>query len=162
MILRLKKYENKKATLSCIRRDGSICWTHLYSGMEDHELAHYAVESCLNFKEAFYGLIEMGYEVGDFELPREKRPAGLIPANLPVEAIQTEFIVNLLQTEYWNSGQLEDFLLTLSRILADKEIPFPTQLDDNKLNEIRKVYHQLILDWKALDAGEQLEMVLEV
>jgi hypothetical protein len=86
--------------------------------MEDHDLCHFAVEITLQFKNGFYGLIDRGFNISDFELPRNERPLELIPANLPLEAQQTEFIVNLLQTELWNTGINPDFLILLKDILS--------------------------------------------
>ena len=55
--------------MSITRSDGSLCWAYLRENFEDHDLAHFAVETVLGFKDAFFGLIDLGYEIGDFEDP---------------------------------------------------------------------------------------------
>lgn len=158
MVIRLKKGKNKPSVLSCRRKDGSSCWTRLHPGIEDHELAHYAVETVLDFQEAFYGLIDKGYKPVDFELLRDQRPKELIPSNLPMEARQTEFIVSLVQMEFWNTGTTADFLKTLRNILEHNRLPFPPALDPATLEKIRNCYQELIRQWNDLPPGEALDL----
>jgi hypothetical protein len=163
LTLQLKKGKGKPSTLTCIRADGSSTWTKLQRGMEMHDLAHYAVESELEFRDAFYGIVNRGFQVGDFELPRDRRPRELIPANLPVEAIQTEHIVNLLQIEYFNTGAEDpDFLANLANILEQYDLPFPEELDEAALQRIRKTYHDLVSRWMMLPPGEMLELEMNI
>ena len=157
MKLQFRKGKNAN-TFTCIRDDGTQSWTKLHPGIEDHDLAHYAVEKHLEFREAFLGIVNQGYEIGDFALPRDQRPLALWPVNLPLQAQQTEFIVNLLQTEYWNSGINPNFLTTLRTTLDLKEMPFPARLNEERLELIRKDYHELIARWKELPLGETLEL----
>lgn len=153
-----KKGKGKPDTISCTRADGSVTWTKLQRGMAYHDLAHYAVESTLGYQRAFYGLLAEGYDIGDFEKPREQRSPALIPANLPQEAIITEYMVNLLQTEYLNSGENPQFLKMLKEILADKDLIFPTALTPDKLVEMRTCFHGLANRWLALPPGESLSL----
>ncbi|MEZ5040894.1 MAG: hypothetical protein R2828_13445 [Saprospiraceae bacterium] len=140
------------------RTDGTATWTKLRPGLEAHDLAHYVIETVLGYKNAFYGLINQGYEVGDFELPREQRPEALIPANIPLEAIQTEYIVNQLQTEYLSYGQSPDFVETLAAALKEKALPFPSALTLERLEEIRMQFRTLLFQWHALNEGDELAL----
>ena len=150
--------ETAKPNIFTFRRsDGSTIWTKLKSLPVEHDLAHYAVEKTLQFKEAFYGLLDQGFTPGDFELPRDKRPQALIPANLPVEAHQAEFIVGLLQTE-WISGEDPHFVSTLKEALDAKGIPFPDRLTDDQLRKIRETYGELVYQWNTLKSGERLDL----
>lgn len=158
LILQFKKGNQRPSVLICLRSNGSITWTKLHPGIEDHDLAHYVVEMELGFRTAFYGMIHQGFEVSDFELPRNHRPEALLPKNLSEEALQTELIVNLLQTEYWNSGKDPNFLKTLAEMHADKEIPFPEKLSQEKLQVIRQKYKELIGQWRALAPDDILEL----
>ncbi len=81
MKIQFKKGKDK-STLHCIRKDGTATWSTIYQGMEIHDLAHFAVETELGFKKAFYGLLASGYAIQDFALPRAKRPKSLLPENL--------------------------------------------------------------------------------
>ncbi len=160
MIIQLKKRISKPSILTCIRDDQSTTWSKLHKGIETHDLAHYAVEKIMGFTKAFYGILNEGYEIADFELPKDKRPEKLQPKNLDVSAIQTEHIVNLLQTEFLNSGEDSNFINSLRTILKDDGIPFPEDFDTNKLNQIRKLYSELLFKWGSLGDNEQLELSL--
>ena len=159
LILTFKKNRNKPTILHFKRTDGTTTWTKLRPGLEAHDLAHYVIETVLGYKNAFYGLINQGYEVGDFEVPRSQRPEALIPVNLPLEAIQSEYIVNQLQTEYLGGyGQSPDFMETLAAALKEKALPFPSALTLDRLEEIRLQFHALLLQWHNLKEGEELAL----
>ena len=95
-----KKHQNKPNTLSCTRQDGSKTWSKIHPGLAIHDLIHYAVETTLDFQNAFYGLLAQGFNIEDFSLPRAERPVELLPKNLPSEALYTEFLVGLFQMEF--------------------------------------------------------------
>jgi hypothetical protein len=149
--IQFKKGPNQSAVLTCKRADNTLTWSKLHVGTAGHDLAHYAVESTLGFKNAFYGLLSKGYDIADFELPRGQRPVEIMPSNLHPEAIQTEHIVNLLQI---NAAQGEDdpaaFLTQLAGILVENNLTFPEQLTESSLAEIRTLFHALLFQWHAL------------
>jgi len=142
------KKGKEKSTLHCIRKDGSVTWTTIHLGMEIHDLAHFVVETELQFKNAFYGLVASGYTIQDFALPRSQRPEALLPKNLPEEALQTEHIVNLLQIEF--QGNLSEFnvLKQLDNILNENNIPFPKMLNEEKIKLISKNLNELSIKLK--------------
>ncbi len=55
---------------SCIRDDGTSIWMQANLFMIAHDLAHYAVEKTLPLKFGFYGLLESGLHITDFEKNR--------------------------------------------------------------------------------------------
>ncbi len=161
MVIQLKKGVSKPSILTCIRDDQSTTWAKLHRGTASHDLAHYAVESIMGYTDAFYGILNQGYAIHDFELPKDKRPEKLKPANLHISAIQTEYIVNLLQTEFLNSGENSNFLQTLRAILTENDIDFPKNFDDDRLFKIRQLFSELLLKWDSLSDGEHLELSLD-
>ena len=148
----------KPSTLHCIREDGSVSWTKLQPALEFHDLAHYVVETELGFTMAFYGLLSKGYSIEDFELPREQRPFALVPANLPLQALQTEHIVNLLQTMDESIYSNEEILVELHRILSQNDLAYPEHLDAKIMASIRFRIKGLVHKWNGLQAGEKLEL----
>lgn len=102
MIIRFKKGKNRHKhrpdTLTCIRDDGTVTWTHIHRGFVQHDFAHYVVETTLGFQNAFFGLVAKGYDIPDFSLPTSERPF-----KIPKEAMVAEPIVALLQAELWES-----------------------------------------------------------
>ena len=158
MKIQFKKRRDKPSVLHCIREDGSVTWVHIHPNFEVHDLAHYAVETVLGFKKAFYGLLSDGFNIEDFELPGDKRPEALVPANLPPESLQTEHLVNLLLTDLQSGGEQMDLILTLKEILTREGLPYPDGLHTDSLAEIQKSLDDLLAQWDALGEGETLEL----
>jgi len=158
MIIQLKKRIVKPTVLECIREDGSSTWSKLHQGTVSHDIAHYAVETVLGFTKAFYGIIASGFNIDDFELPKNERPEALKPSQLDASALQTEHIVNLLQVEFFNSGENQDFIAELTTILSENHIPFPENLNSKTLKSIRTLFSNLLQQWNSLDEGEFLEL----
>lgn len=158
----LKKRRDGRVTLTCTRPDQSQSWASVRPGLQTHDLAHYVVESVLQYRHAFYGLILDGHEIADFELPRAQRPEAVRPENLGMQAIHTEFIVNQLESEQLNYGEDPDFMHTLAQALKNKGLPFPEGLDHNTLSLIRTQYRQLLQEWYDLPADQALTLVFSV
>lgn len=159
VIIRIKKRKGKPSILTCIRSDKSVTWTKLHPGIELHDIAHFVVESELGFLDAFYGIVADGFDIGDFELPVEKRPSELIPANLSQHALQTEHIVNLLQIDFSSTDNDSDFISNLKLILAEKNIEFPKELNQISLKRIQDKFHELRLEWELLGENETTELI---
>lgn len=151
-------YKNP-GVITCFRHDGTKTWAKVMNGSEDHDLAHYAVEKKLNFRNAFFGLVADGLQLFDFIRPYEERPKILQKENLPVECIQADYIVNLLQTQKRNSGNPKDFIPMLTIILSEKNIPFPEDLDEESLGEIRSKYNELVDEYKNLRIGHEMSLI---
>ncbi|WP_347922337.1 hypothetical protein [Pontimicrobium sp. SW4] len=158
MTITLKKSTTKSSILTIVRSDGSSTWSKLHRGLETHDLAHYAVESTLKFNKAFYGIINDGYTVADFELPKEQRPFAVRVENLHPDAIITEHIVNMLEVELLNSGFNDHFIEALKNILKVNNLEFPNNLNENTLKQIRTTYHKLYNQWLALTDDQELKI----
>ncbi|MEM7102814.1 MAG: hypothetical protein AAF502_06790 [Bacteroidota bacterium] len=147
--------------MTCIRPDGSKSWTKLNPGIEMHDFAHYVVERELKFENAFFGLIASGFDISDFELPRDQRPEALMPIHLPIESLQTEHIVNLLQVGFVNADETFDLIGELTTILAEKNLEFPESLDEDSLERINDQLNELLSRWQNLEHGETIELEFE-
>ena len=149
MKIRIKKgknrYKHKPDTLTCIRDDGSVTWSHIHHGFALHDLTHYVVETSLGFNDAFFGLIAKGYNIPDFNLPKSKRPF-----HIPEEAISVEPIVALLQMEHWESFP-ENLIDTDSQEL-------PPNVTSEQINNMRKRLNELVQKWESILPGESLEL----
>ena len=152
----LKKSTKKPSVLTITRSDGSTTWSKLYKGLETHELVHCAVEKTLGFGHAFYSIIDKGYNVSDFELPKAQRPFAVRPENLHAEAIITEHIVNLLEIELLNTGLNPNFISDLKQILTENSLVFPEQLNAQTLEKVRTQYHNLANQWLILENKETM------
>ena len=149
MKIRIKKgknrYKDKPDTLTCIRDDGSVTWTHIYPGFVIHDLTHYVVETSLGYTNAFFGLISKGYNIPEFSLPKSDRTF-----NIPHEAISVEPIVALLQMEHWDSFPDE---------LIDKDSSeLPPNVTSEQIDNMRARLNELVQKWEEMLPGECLEL----
>src|SRR5215831_9574962 len=87
--VRFKKNHDGTAALSCTREDGSVTWQRQDRAggfFTRHDLTHYAVETVLNHRRGFYGLIAEGWNFSDFGRPWTRGP-------IPADADPSELIV---------------------------------------------------------------------
>ena len=148
----------KKSTMHITRDDGSKDWTYLHPGLLDHDIAHYAVESVLKMDNGFFGIINKGAAIADFEKPKEDKGPLVHPETMHIEAQQSEYIVNQLQIELYSSGKMDDFLEVLRNTLDVNGFPFPEQLNDQSLKEIRAMYYKHALEFLSMPEGSTLNL----
>ena len=67
--IQITKRTDGSGVLRCVRADGSMTWQKQKSRHAAffalHDLTHFAVESALEFRRGFYGLIADGWEIDD-------------------------------------------------------------------------------------------------
>lgn len=149
LIITFQKHAKKNPTLRCTRKDQTVSYRNVLLFMIQHDLAHYAVEQTLNLSEGFYGIIAKGINIHDFELPKAQRP------EIPLQAVQIEFIVNLLQTEMADGNLIEDFNATLQEAFKEKKCE-SMQISAKQVDIIRQQLRDLWQKWNALPFGESL------
>ena len=152
------KIRDDRASLRCVRDDGSQTWSNTQHPTQViHDLIHYAVETELNFQQAFYGLVAQGYDISGFGLPDDRRPAALRPANLPREAHQAEILVSILQAERMDGIEYPRFAAALVKACILQDVP-PPSLSDTILDTIRIRVAQLCDQWQTLGETETLRL----
>ena len=96
MMIRIKKGKDGGGALSCEREDGSIVYQRQsakHAGFfVRHDLTHYAVETVLEHRKGFYGLIAAGWTFEDFGEKWDKK-------KWPADAEPSELIVGLFDAE---------------------------------------------------------------
>ncbi|MGB3589952.1 MAG: hypothetical protein WBA23_25620 [Tunicatimonas sp.] len=158
MKIQFTKQQNRPSVFKCFRPDGTETWmsiTQLFA--LEHDIVHYAVETTLGFRQAFYGMLLRGYNVTDFAAPRHLRPAALLPINLPLEAQQTEMLVNLFQTELHDGTSMEDFIGIAKFTFEAQVVPFP-DINEQQVGQIRARIRALLRQWHELPTGATLEL----
>ena len=120
-----------------------------------HDICHYALESVLNLKKAFYGLVATGTDIKEFDLPRDKRTI-----ELTSEAIFAEQMVNLLTIEY-SQGYIEHFMVTIQEACNKNDVPLVKELNEERLREIRALYRQLMGQWNLLPGEKTMTLIFE-
>lgn len=159
--IRIKKKSDGSAALSCERADGSMTWQRQEGQRARffplHDLTHYAVETTLGLRRAFFGLVTEGWNLSDFGRPWPRGP-------LPAEALAAEIVVGLLDTERasgteWSAA---DFNAKLALYYADRGLKGARcTLTDADLVRIRAVRRELFARWHALPPGDTLELAFD-
>lgn len=155
MIIYFKKgkhqWKHKPHTLTCVRDDGSVTWTHLPRGIVQHDFAHYVIETTLGLKNAFLGLVAKGYDIPDFNQPKAKRPF-----EIPKAAIDVEPIVALLQAD------MLDCATEGNGIFQNYSAGLPITLTEEQLDVMRQKLRQLLQWWEDLRPGESMTLQFKV
>ena len=120
-----------------------------------HDLTHYAVETVLVFRRAFYGLVAGGWDLSSFGEPGLKY-------RLPEEAQLAEVIVGFFDVERATgvAGSADDFNWKIQSYWENAELPATTfRITDDALDRIRSLRDELFTKWRATPSGETLTLV---
>ncbi len=157
LTIELKKKTDGATSLSCRRSDGSVTWQN-YKGQQGrffplHDLTHYAVETVLDHRQGFFGLVADGWNVTDFGEPSPRGP-------LPPEAMTTELIVGFLDTERASRERsaAADFNTYMATSHSRHQIDAVCELSDDDLDKIRDVRSKLFARWAALADGDTMSL----
>src|SRR5262245_37975331 len=143
--IKITKRTDGGYVIACTRPDGSVTWQKGRSAafFPVHDLTHYAVETELNHKRGFFGLLAEGWDFTDFS---SDWPRGRIPA----DAEPAELIVGLLDTERNGGGGTDGAPMTAADLnaaaarfleqLGIKQVPAAqvVNLTDDQLARIRQ------------------------
>ena len=156
MEILLTKTGKEHTIFSCKRADGSITWKQVDDFFILHDLGHYVVESILQIKNGFFGMLSKGTDITDFDLPKEKRMIEITP-----EAIFTEHLVNYIVIDF-TQGRMDNFIETF-RAINDRNIEpdLLKQLKESKLEQIRKKYNELMVQWKSVSIAGSMNLLFE-
>lgn len=142
LTIRIKKKSDGSAALSCERADGSVTWQRQKGAQGRffplHDLTHYAVETVLEHRRGFFGLVAEGWDISDFGTPWPRGP-------MPADAEPSEYIVGLFDLE--RAGQPPE------RSEFDRY-----GIADEQLARIRGLCQSLFAQWKALSPGDTIAL----
>ncbi|MEL6676504.1 MAG: hypothetical protein AAFR61_30120 [Bacteroidota bacterium] len=152
MEITFQKELNRAHVFRIRRQDGSETWQRHTDFFVLHDLLHYVVEKNLRYKEAFYGLVEQGKNIEDFDnLSREAS------RSLPWESIVTEHLVNLFASELTSEQPWQDFLDQVETVCRQAGLEVP-QIADSQLRAIREQFKGLHQQWQSLKDSERLTL----
>jgi hypothetical protein len=161
LVIRLKKKTDGSAALSCTRVDGTVTWQRqdgrLGAFFPLHDLTHFAVETVLGFKRAFYGLLADGWDISSFNEPG-------VSARLTEDAGLAELIVGLLDTERASGAidSAQDFNWKIDTYFDEHGRPAPSfRMTAERLERIREVRGNLFRRWHELPLGDTLELTFD-
>lgn len=149
----IKKKAGNKHTISYIREGFEDYWIEADDFLVLHDLCHYAIETTLQYKNAFWGLIAGGINPSIFE-NKETRDS----LELTKEAWYAEHLANLLLIEF-TQGEFEDINAMLEQSLRQQNSRIPTiQFSNIVVEEIRELLHTLIENWRVVEVGDYLSL----
>ncbi|MEZ0326475.1 MAG: hypothetical protein ACAH95_11265 [Fimbriimonas sp.] len=142
------RHAERPPTCTVIRDDGSTTGQATSDFFVAHDLTHYAVETELGLRQAFFGLLNSGLTFESFT----DRQAGSAKARtLPEDAYLAECIVGALDAQRYDpSISDEDVMLQLG--------PFAEKVGIAQLQNIRRVRDEHLRAYAALPAGATLEL----
>lgn len=155
----IKKKRDGSHTLTCVRSDGSV--TGQRQGDDEfyvlHDLMHYAVETTLGLKQAFFGMLASGWDITDFGSPW---PRGRIPPEAAADASLAEFLVGAFDLERYCGIPVvaETFHQTFAQACREEGIPLRGVTED-ALVRIRTRWSELKARLDATLPGEALELL---
>ncbi|MDB4912795.1 MAG: hypothetical protein JWM95_439 [Gemmatimonadetes bacterium] len=157
--IRLKRHTDTSASLTLTRRDGTVTWQRQKGSLAlvfpRHDLTHYAIESTLGYRSAFYGLVADGWEIADFATPWPRGP-------IPVEAREVEMLVGLFdgmrpERATWNAA---DINRQLEQLVVESKFTHitPRVLADDDVAAVRQLRNSVLERWHATEPGNALEL----
>ncbi len=149
----IKKKSGNKHTISYIREGFEDYWIEADDFLVLHDLCHYAIESTLQYKNAFWGLIAKGINPSVFE-NKETRDA----LDLANEAWYAEHLANLLLIEF-TQGKFEDINAMFEQSLLQQNSRISIiQFSSIVVEEIRANLHTLIENWRSVKEDDNLSL----
>jgi hypothetical protein len=148
LLIRIKKgNDDTPDSLACVRPDGSATWSRVHAVFPVHDLTHLAVESLLGLREAFYGLVARGWDLGDFGSPWPRGP-------LPREAGLAEWAVAAFQADF-EEGQRMTPEEVRARLYPGET---PWELAPEQVERIRSLQREFIARWREVPPKGTLEL----
>jgi hypothetical protein len=141
--------------LTCVFPDGTSTSMPMgRQGILPHEAFHFVVEKTLGWRDAFFGQVahgarlpEMTAKLHDTEIDRAKN----------TQAIQSEALVECLQTETWGGAvDPADFALNLLTNCRRRGVP-PPDVNAEEIATVRTALRELGAAWRPLTAYSALE-----
>ncbi len=96
LTIRWTKKRDGTFTMHCLRSNGTGTWSRSRPGdffFAHHDLSHYAIETTLRLKRAFWGLVAEGWDLEDFGTPW---PRGRIPIEAASDATLAETCAGMM------------------------------------------------------------------
>ena len=152
MTVRFTKGDGKPDSLTCIRDDGTRTWSPVGATVgPEHDLAHYAVETTLAYRDAFLGMLAAGRDIADFGTKNGIKDV------YPTEAIVAEHLVGLIQLSLRQPLTTVDIIDQFAASLNNAGITAP-DIEAMDIDRARENYLALIDRWRSLLPGESMDL----
>lgn len=144
--IEIVKQPDGAGVLRCTREDGTVTWQKQNirhaAHFALHDLTHYSVETTLDYRQGFFGLIAEGWDIED-TTGKEAR------GTLPGEAGQVEQIVGLFDAErstgtLWTPEEFNQFA--------------PRPFTAEEILAVRSTRAALLRKWAETSPGQKLDL----
>lgn len=157
----LTKRADGGAVLRCVRDDGTVTWQRQRGRSAGffplHDLTHFAIETVLGARRAFYGLIAEGWDIED---TTGKGARGALPPEaLVVERLVGAFDLERAGSAFWSAAELNAHCFGTG---APEGNRLPRPITDDDLDRIRSRISEFLTRWAVLPDGQTLELVFEL
>ena len=165
MQIELSKKSGGVVVLRCVRDNGTVTWQknegHMAQFFVHHDLTHYAVETLLCLRFAFYGIVADGWNIADFGSPW---PKGQFHHEWLPDATLGEGLVGLLDAERAGTLSLDAALANshLADVFTEGCLPPPPLLTDALLDAIRARRDEFFAAFYTLKTGETLTLAFPI
>jgi hypothetical protein len=136
------------------RDDGTSTWSPTTPFFVEHDLLHYALETTLGLRNAFWGLMNLGWEISSFE---ERQPGSRKAVQLPDEAYLAEGLVGMMHVDVLEGP----FPWPEFQRLFFESYGIDSPISEEQLQSIRVLYGGLVERWRMTPAGGTLDIVFE-
>jgi hypothetical protein len=150
MQIHISKKTNRNS-LTCIRADGSYTRSDTGPSLPHHDLAHYVVESALDLKNGFYGMVSQGYsiqELSDKEVIKKLGP----------ESWLAEIVTRTLQSFTGGACTAQQFSQLITTELNKAEHELECGLSPQAAEKMKSDFLKLLQAWQDIPDGESLEL----
>jgi len=141
----------KRNSLACFREDGSATRAEIGPGLPAHDLTHLVVESALNVRGGFFGLVRSGRSLQELSDP------AIIPT-LGAEAYLAEVLARGLGSVYTGACRPEELGAMLRAELGGLHEDVLARLTPQLLAQMLGSLAQCLENWTRLSAGEALSI----
>jgi hypothetical protein len=157
MKLQFTKNKDKPHVITYYRDNGSNTWMKADEYFVLHDLSHFAIEKNLDYKTAFYGMINRGMELEDFADRVKRNSMTLTNEAWYAESMANIFLMEIMQGE---TGQFNSIQQQAFREMG-RDIDV-LDLDDATIARVREYLKALIQQWKKMDDGDALQLEIDV
>jgi hypothetical protein len=156
-VLKFSKTKDGTPVLSITRRDGSVAWQKQRAFFPVHDLTHYAIETTLGLRQAFWGMMADGWEFSDFGTPWPRGPMPKLEEASLAEVGAGWFDRFAARLDPDGMG-VADLNVHQAEYCAQHGLPAPRVITADEFARIRAMRGELALRWYALRPREAMEL----
>lgn len=143
--------------MTCVRQNDTCTGQKIDGFFVGHDLGHYAIETTLGLRSAFFGMLARGWDIEDFGTPW---PRGPFPPDALHDLTLTENLAGLLDREHQSIPEcgVEELNRLLGECLMQVGQTLRRPLTATELTRIRATRGELEARWEALPPGATMEL----